>query len=259
MKYAAVNAKINSMKGRLLTPKDYESISKIESAEGIKEWLVHNQRDISITPEKEAAAICLYLPDKIQKSIVMAMACRVDDGVGYYTSLWKLLNRLDKPNKGAIKSILGAEIDLTNILWMYRLKRYRRVKGDTTYGYLVPVRYRLSQAATHKMAHSETPKALLDEVAQSPYGGELKTILQSLERGYSKGQLTPEQQLVMAVERRYIAAACRYPDSLVPCLAYLYRKKLEAANTNLENHRQQHIAKNGLKPPIFRSVVDVIF
>jgi len=32
-----------------------------------------------------------------------------------------------------------------------------------------------------------------------------------------------------------------------------------ARNTNLENHRRQNIAKKGLKPPIFRSVVDVIF
>ncbi|MCL2528211.1 MAG: ATP-binding cassette domain-containing protein [Defluviitaleaceae bacterium] len=32
-----------------------------------------------------------------------------------------------------------------------------------------------------------------------------------------------------------------------------------AYNTNLENHRRQRIAKNGLKPPIFRSVADVIF
>jgi len=30
-------------------------------------------------------------------------------------------------------------------------------------------------------------------------------------------------------------------------------------NTNLENHRRQHIAENGLKPPIFRLVVNVIF
>jgi len=29
--------------------------------------------------------------------------------------------------------------------------------------------------------------------------------------------------------------------------------------TILENHRRQHIAENGLKPPIFRSIVDVIF
>jgi len=28
---------------------------------------------------------------------------------------------------------------------------------------------------------------------------------------------------------------------------------------NLENYRRQHIAKNGLKPPIFRSVVGGIF
>ncbi|MCL2526861.1 MAG: beta-galactosidase [Defluviitaleaceae bacterium] len=33
----------------------------------------------------------------------------------------------------------------------------------------------------------------------------------------------------------------------------------DEADTNLENHRRQHIAKNGLKPPIFRSVADVIF
>jgi len=34
---------------------------------------------------------------------------------------------------------------------------------------------------------------------------------------------------------------------------------VDLTNTNLENHRRQHIAKNGLKPPIFRSVADVIF
>jgi len=32
-----------------------------------------------------------------------------------------------------------------------------------------------------------------------------------------------------------------------------------ASDTNLENHRRQHIAENGFKPPVFRSVADVIF
>jgi len=34
---------------------------------------------------------------------------------------------------------------------------------------------------------------------------------------------------------------------------------LGGGHTILENHRRQHIAENGLIPPIFRSVVDVIF
>jgi len=42
-------------------------------------------------------------------------------------------------------------------------------------------------------------------------------------------------------------------------IAYISNYIAAILYTNLENHRRQRIAKNGLKPPIFRSVVNVIF
>jgi len=61
-------------------------------------------------------------------------------------------------------------------------------------------------------------------------------------QGYTDGNFNPSKPCTRA---EFTAALVRFMNA--------------ANDTNLENHRRQHIAKNGLKPPIFRSVADVIF
>ncbi|MCL2572010.1 MAG: V-type ATPase subunit [Defluviitaleaceae bacterium] len=161
---------------------------------------------------QSAAALCLYITDKTLREFITAIANKDVSEFHYYINQWKRLSRLDKKNQVALRGALGAEIDMNNILWMYRLKKYHRIKGDATYGYLVPIRYKLSPEMTQKMAHAESPAALLDEIAGSPYARDID---------FAKPAL--EQQLSKAIEKRYQAAARRYPESLAPVLAYLHK------------------------------------
>ncbi|MCL2404290.1 MAG: V-type ATPase subunit [Defluviitaleaceae bacterium] len=199
MNYAALNAKLRAMSAKTPSPQ----ASKVVYLAAIN--------------------ICRYIPDKPLKDFIVEAArfATGDVNIHCYTTQWKRLNRLDKPNRVALRSIQGAEIDLNNILWMYRLKRYHRVTGDGTYGYLVPIRYRLCRETTRRMADCVTPKALLDEVLNSPYATDFNMLIKE---GFDRTSAqTPEQMLANAICRRYQAAARRYPNSLAPALAYLRR------------------------------------
>jgi len=196
MSYAALNAKLRAMSAKVLNRQGRESISQA------------------------AVNICRYIPGKLQRDYVLEMAqAGPIGGIQYYTAQWKRLNRLDKPNRTALRSILGAEIDLTNILWMYRLKRYHRVTGDGTFGYLIPIRYKLSRETTRRMADCTNPKALLDEIAAGPYAADFMHLEKAVSAQVTG--LTPEEMLAKAVDRRYKTAARRYPNTLAPALAFL--------------------------------------
>ena len=219
MNYAAVNAKLKAMSAKIL-PRDSEAIPRT------------------------AVNICRYILGKAQRDYVNAMAraahSTFEGGLSHYVSQWKRLNRLDKPNKLALRGVLGAEIDLNNILWMYRLKRYHNVAGDATYGYLVPIRYKLSREVTRRMAEVETAMELLEEVARGPYGEDFAYIsAYTVGKEAAPGALahsgdigergpTPDYMLAIALNRRYITAARRHPDTLAPVLAFLHKQKLAA-------------------------------
>jgi len=181
MNYSAINAKINAMQSR------------------------------SVSASEAASRIGLYISDRDLRDFVKRTAV-ANGSIGYYTAQWRALAWLDKKNRQVIKPILGMEIDLTNIIWMYRLKIYLGIKGDATYGYLIPIRYRLTRATTQQMAECETSKALLEEVAKSPYAGTIN---------FSARKITPEQQLAEMIARRYKSATKRYQNTLAPILAYL--------------------------------------
>ena len=242
MTYAAINAKLSAMSAKLLKPQDYEAINQLEALEDIMEWLANKPGDTYADQGKSmadaAARICRYISDKAQRDYIAAMAASAscEGSLHYYTSLWKSLNRLDKANQGVLRGILGAEIDLTNILWMYRLKRYHRVSGASTYGHLIPIRYRLSHDATRRMADAATPKALLEEVERSPYAAAYALMMaKNPSQAVSAGPInrqTPEQALASVIDRRYQMAGRRHPKSLAPTLAYLRRKKLEIQRIN---------------------------
>jgi len=198
MNYAALNAKIKGM----------------------------SSREPSCCARELAASLCRYIPDKLQRDFVIdaAFAAAHGGSLHYYSAQWKRLNKLDKLNRVALRGALGAEIDLNNILWMYRLKRYHRVTGDATFGYLVPMRYKLSRETTRLMADAVTPKALMDAAANGPYAADFRHFAV---KGHDmfQGGLTPDEMLGKAIARRYRSAARRYPNTLAPALAFIQDMK----------------------------------
>lgn len=130
----------------------------------------------------------------------------------YYLALWRGVNALDGTCRKAMRRILGTEIDLHNILWVYRLKRFYGIFGDETYGFLVPVRYRLSADALDKIVACKTISAMQSQVSTIVIG--------SVFGDFLPGDISPEQRIYNAVTKLYQSESRRSHMALL-CW-YLY-------------------------------------
>jgi V/A-type H+-transporting ATPase subunit C len=138
----------------------------------------------------------------------------------YYVHLWRLQNTsLEQDNQEVLALINGAEIDMRNILWIYRMKIHYSLKRSDIYAHLIPVLFRLRREKLARMVEAPTADELRAAIAASPYGEALGGPEEDLEQNYytaMSGLLRRQRQ--------------NNPDSLAPVVDYLFRKELEIKN-----------------------------
>jgi len=117
-----------------------------------------------------------------------------------------------------MEHIKGTEIDLRNIMWIYRLKNYYSVTGSRIYAYLIPINYRLKTASINRMVQSGDSQSLMDEITGGPYG-EIFTDFENLELKFGR-----------AMHKVYMEEAKKHPDSLAVVANYLFEKEMELHN-----------------------------
>lgn len=157
----------------------------------------------------EALTLARYMSRKMEKDFVLHFAQGLTNqvlDVNYYLDLWRTIKILPKRDRIPMHHIIGLEIDLTNILWVYRLKAFYNIYGATSYGYLIPISYRLKTASLDKAVHCKDIAGLVESLQHTPYREtfgdfsqtNLEAILQAnIKKAYHrKGQ------------RSHIAAAC---------------------------------------------------
>lgn len=176
----AVNAKIKAMKPKLLTVNDYKKIFSSKEIPHLKSL------------EEDTLRILHYIHDRPLKmfmySYAMGLKIRSKE---HYMNLWQ--NVMDKQK--SMKPIIGTEIDLQNILWIYRLKKFYGIYGEVTFGYLTPINYRLSNECLKHMVACKDVNSFLKELEKSQYNkvfddfknGELK-IISKIKYEYSNKQ-----------------------------------------------------------------------
>ena len=160
------------------------------------------------------ADLLLYIAKKNEKNFVISfMNDLKPKDLQYYLTIWRSAKNLDKPHSNAMKQVLGVEIDLQNILWVYRLKQFYKIYGDETYSYLTPIRYRLSGNTLAKIVACKDTPSLQAELSN--------TIYKNIFGDFS----TPEQRLAEAVKLQYqkkgqhshIALLCGYLHEMRVC------------------------------------------
>lgn len=143
----------------------------------------------------------------------------------YYMHLWRLKNKyLDKTNSVLINHLVGSEIDMRNITWIYRLKKYYKVETNLIYTYLIPIHYRLKPTDLNRMAETKSTDEMLTEILASPYGKLLQG--KSIEKGVDK----LESIVYKEMGRLYRVAGIMHPNSLAVILSFIFFKELEIEN-----------------------------
>ena len=176
MDYNAVNAKIKAMKGRA--------------------------QPVSI--DDDYNRICLFLSD-VRLHRLLSLDKERD-----YVKAWSSIKALNYgQNRSALTHIKGAEIDMQNILRIYRLKKH--YPKAEIYPHLIPVFYRINKDVVKQMAESAGVAEFIVAVRHTCYG----KVFGAFE--------SPEEALNDEMGRVFSKMEKRYPRSLSGVLGYFFK------------------------------------
>jgi len=88
----------------------------------------------------------------------------------YFKTVYKIIDNLrNRRDKKIMKEIIGTEIDLLNIMWIYRCKKYYEVPKEIVFIQLIPYKYKLSKAKLQEMAAAEKFSQLAEIIRTTEY------------------------------------------------------------------------------------------
>ena len=136
----------------------------------------------------------------------------------YFSMLWKIRKgKWKKEEKETIKKDLGSQIDLTNLQWIYRAKKYYHMLPPDIYTLLIPIQYRLTKDEFKNLVEAPSIEEFFRHLNESFYG-----------RRYQ----FDEQHNVEKIEKQFVKhivmkAYQNHPYSLASLLGYLFLKEEE--------------------------------
>lgn len=138
----------------------------------------------------------------------------------YFKTMWKIKDKiLTGKEKKIIEHCFGSRLDLLNIQWIYRSKKYYQLSAADIYTLLIPVRYKLRAEQIRQMAEADSPEEFFAALRMTAYGK-----IQETEWG---SQPDVEQLYHQILNRIYSNAGRRNPYTIAVLDSYLYAKEQE--------------------------------
>ena len=136
----------------------------------------------------------------------------------YFSELWK---QKDKILRGAELEMLtrtfGSQIDLLNLTWISRAKRYYQLPTTSVFALVIPVTYHLRDEEIQAMATASDEKELEEILARTYYGRRFEEV--------AAGEL--EKLNRQLLNRIYGEERRKNPYSLAVVTSYLHDKEEE--------------------------------
>lgn len=139
----------------------------------------------------------------------------------YFNTTWKAIKKeIPKREQEAILQGFGTKLDLLNLQWIYRAKRYYTVSRDAAKKLLIPVRYRLHSEQLEQLIAAESMEDYFSILTETWYGTRIRA-LHLDER--------PNLEILYntILSRIHRIAAGRQPYSISTLYSYLYFKEEE--------------------------------
>ena len=139
----------------------------------------------------------------------------------YYENYWKRIKQLSGRERRAMEKFVGSQIDMMNIIWIYRSKEYFKFSNEQIYTCLIPVRYRLSEELIKKLVNTKTGEGIISILD--------KTVYKSLFKRISEGFYVDEnyRRIMYKIARSTFTTAS---DTIAGSCAYLDMKEFEILN-----------------------------
>jgi V/A-type H+-transporting ATPase subunit C len=145
----------------------------------------------------------------------------------YFRHIWEAKDGLDSENREIMRWIIGIEIDMRNILWVYRLKKYYQVPPGVIVASLIAIEYKLPAEDLSRMKDCDTVDSLLEIIAKGPY----RDVFADFDN--------PRRDFIRAMRRAYNKGIMLHPFSVAPAAGYLFEKaeEINKVTTVLEGVR----------------------
>ncbi len=136
----------------------------------------------------------------------------------YFTTLWKNRKKVLRKKELAIFTRdCGSKIDLLNLQWIYRAKKYYKMAAADIYSLLIPIHYKISVDLIKELAEAADLEEFYAAVRKSSYT-----------RHYDFEQkLTIEQMYADCLYHLYTVDRRRNPYSIAAVNTYLFLKEEE--------------------------------
>lgn len=136
----------------------------------------------------------------------------------YFSVFWKQKNKLfSGKDLKAITKDYGVQIDMLNIQWAYRAKKYYNLRAGDIYAMAIPIHYKLKKEQFMGLAQAESAEEVVDLLKHTYYGSKYTQVIQGdIENTYYK-----------ILNRIYRLDVRQNPYSMVAIHTYLYQKERE--------------------------------
>ena len=135
-----------------------------------------------------------------------------------FRNQWKRAQKdLKKEDKETVLRSIGTQIDVLNLQWIYRAKKYYNMEASEIYAIIIPVHYRLKKEEVVRMAEADSVAGLMTAIGGTKYG-----------RYLEEGVLPDPEKVGTQIQEAIHRTMLRHSPYSAACLdVYLYEKERE--------------------------------
>ncbi|MDO4266207.1 MAG: V-type ATPase subunit [Eubacteriales bacterium] len=139
----------------------------------------------------------------------------------YFMSMWRRKKKeLSPAEEKMIERTFGSRIDMLNLNWIYRSKKYYHLTPEELYALLIPIRYQISAQEMKKMVEAPGLQEFIELERATCYGPMVRAYLEKQGGTFADAQ---GALLLHLYERE----ARQHPYSIAPIHSYFFLKERE--------------------------------
>lgn len=239
--YSALTAKICGMSAKLLKEDNYQTIASMKSVTELITWLCDytvygkflKELDVSFYHRGNIEKILINsLYDDCKRLYRFSSGKQKDFIKLYmkkfesqeknpegYLSSWKIAKKIpDKTERRIYLNNMGNQIDLQNLQWIFRAKKYYHLGGTDIYPMLIPIHYKLTTDQIKKLCESSNEDEFLKMVNEETCYGK---------KCHFDENRSIEKMTDVWLEHLYVTEYRKNPHSIAGIYQYLFRKEKE--------------------------------